>query len=611
MKFILTLALAILSLNTMAKEAITNFDVEVIINQNQTITVTENIEVISERRNIKRGIYRDLPLIRKSQSFGINSTAFKVIQVLRNDKTEPYHFKTLTNGVRVYIGHKDRYVKKGIHKYKITYLMSRHLFDVGHGEMELFWNITGDGWKFPILNSSVKFKLASQDTESLQFFKAYTGKYQSKEQNFEVVKDYETVELKTTVDLPPGHGWSVAVRFPKDQIFNMSSIALFKQDLEIQGLQQKVATLLLVLFALFALWYLKGVDPKRGTIIPLFDPPEDLSPAQINMAYLHRNHNDAMASAIMNLAVKGAIDIEEDAKITLRKKESADMSMLSAEESVLFDKLFAKDFITLSRTNRIVLKEAKDQFEKNLKEFGKKYYTSNWQYAILGILITSASLYTFTTEVGQFAVGAFIGFIEYVLIGYMATKAIVNRDTDSKLKGIMMIFPIGFMLVHGGMFAYAGIGLSKLYIGIFLLHAIPLGVFVAIIPSATKKGQRLIDKIEGFRHYLSIAEKDRLDKLNPPEMTPEIFEKYLPYAQALGEEGSWSLRFENEVTKSMKHSDRNYHPHWYSTNTSSSFNSSVLASSLGSSISSAMASSSSSSSSGSGGGGGGGGGGGW
>jgi uncharacterized membrane protein len=52
-----------------------------------------------------------------------------------------------------------------------------------------------------------------------------------------------------------------------------------------------------------------------------------------------------------------------------------------------------------------------------------------------------------------------------------------------------------------------------------------------------------MDQIEGFRQYLSVAEEDRLEYLNPPKKTPELFEKFLPYAIALDVENSWAKKF--------------------------------------------------------------------
>lgn len=626
--FILTiLSLSLHAKGLENKEYIKNFDVDVLINYDNTITVTENIEVNSLQRLIRRGIYRDLPLIRKSQKFGVNTTAFRILSVSKDGQREAYHLKPITNGIRVYIGHKNRYVKKGLHQYQITYQMSRHIYELGELELnnqkvkmsELFWNITGDGWRFPILNSSATFRLAGNNPSELYLANAFTGKYLSKESAVEVEQENGEVKLRTSRALKKKEGWSVAVRFPSDNIASLNIFQRLKQDIILQGIQYKFAGLILLLVALYGLWYVHGIDPQRETIIPRFNPPEDLSPAKINRAYLHRSHNDAIAAAIMNLAVKGKISIEEDSNIILRKKKSEEdlepENELSKEERALFNNLFSSnkddDFITLARTNRKTLLKAKRAFEKELGEFSKPLFTYNIPYMILGILLTLTSLYFFSKGIGSFQAGVFIGAVEFSAIGYLLVLLVNSRTTDSKWKKIRYIFPMIFLSIHGGLFSYHAIGISTLYIVLFLLHCLPLGVFLALIPSATKKGQRLIDKIEGFRQYLAIAEKDRLDKLNPPEMTPELFEKFLPYAQALGEEGSWSLRFEKEVGKSLK--ENHYSPTWYRSNlnNSYSFSSAALAGSLGSSISSAMATSSSSSSSGSGGGGGGGGGGGW
>ncbi|MDD3689930.1 MAG: hypothetical protein PHI81_07850, partial [Synergistaceae bacterium] len=41
------------------------------------------------------------------------------------------------------------------------------------------------------------------------------------------------------------------------------------------------------------------------------------------------------------------------------------------------------------------------------------------------------------------------------------------------------------------------------------------------------------ESIEGLRMFITAAEKNRLEMMNPPEETPRLFEKLLPYAFAL------------------------------------------------------------------------------
>ena len=130
-------------------------------------------------------------------------------------------------------------------------------------------------------------------------------------------------------------------------------------------------------------------------------------------------------------------------------------------------------------------------------------------------------------------------------------------------------------------------------------------------------GRKLMDEIEGLKMYMEVAEKNRLNIMNPPEKTPQLFEKLLPYAVALSIETKWSRQFESILEKAIQNNE--YNPTWYSGRglTNISYLSSDLGSGFSSSISSSSTSPQSSGSSGSGGGGssggggGGGGGGGW
>jgi len=172
-----------------------------------------------------------------------------------------------------------------------------------------------------------------------------------------------------------------------------------------------------------------------------------------------------------------------------------------------------------------------------------------------------------------------------------------------------------------------------LFVGLFLLgHALLLAaslslaaggvlayVFYHLLKAPTALGAHTLDQIEGFKLFLETAEKDRLEILNPPNVTPQMFESFLPYAIALDCENQWSRKFEAQAAAAGMGSDQGYTPLWYSGNSFSRLGTAGFASAIGSSLGSAAASAAtapgSSSGSGgggfSGGGGGGGGGGGW
>ncbi len=125
-----------------------------------------------------------------------------------------------------------------------------------------------------------------------------------------------------------------------------------------------------------------------------------------------------------------------------------------------------------------------------------------------------------------------------------------------------------------------------------------------------------------FVKYLTLAEKDRMNMAGAPEMSPQQFERLLPYAVALGVEKPWTRTFETWLAAAAAGAAAAYAPSWYSGNFSSgTFSdriggfSSSMASTIASTIPSPAPSSSTSGFSGgggsSGGGGGGGGGGRW
>jgi uncharacterized membrane protein len=144
-------------------------------------------------------------------------------------------------------------------------------------------------------------------------------------------------------------------------------------------------------------------------------------------------------------------------------------------------------------------------------------------------------------------------------------------------------------------------------------------VFYALLKRPTLAGRRLMDEIEGFKLYLRTAEGDEIRRLQAPTPTPELFERYLPYAMALDVENAWSERFTDVLAAASSDPGQGQSPVWYRSANSNSFRVNDFTQSLGPSLSSAVASSSTApgSSSGgggggsSGGGGGGGGGGGW
>jgi uncharacterized membrane protein len=163
-----------------------------------------------------------------------------------------------------------------------------------------------------------------------------------------------------------------------------------------------------------------------------------------------------------------------------------------------------------------------------------------------------------------------------------------------------------------------GDGPSPVVIALIILMVATLIFFAIIMKRPTGPGRKLLDEVLGFKDYLEVAEKDEMNLRNPPEKTPALFEKYLPYALALGVEQEWSERFAEVFENVLGAESSEYHPTWYNgswNNLNIASNTSSLTGGLNTAISSSVTPPGSSSGGGgggfSGGGGGGGGGGGW
>jgi hypothetical protein len=197
-------------------ERILSFLSEITVHEDSTMTVTENIKVISSGSQIKRGIYRDFPTKYKTR-YGTTIVDFRVLEVLRNGAKENYFIKSLNNGRRLYIGNKDTYLPPGEYIYTVKYKTDRQLgfFDKFD---ELYWNVTGNGWAFPIEEASAVIRLPQDAGKKVIESSGYTGRAGSKEQDVKcraiVLEDY----LYFNQVAYPGEGLTVVVAWPKGYV---------------------------------------------------------------------------------------------------------------------------------------------------------------------------------------------------------------------------------------------------------------------------------------------------------------------------------------------------------------------------------------------------------
>ncbi len=594
-------------------ESILNFVSRITVQADGRVSVTEAITVRATGATIKRGIVRDFPTTYKDRAGSTVKVGFRVTEVRRDGREEPYKVKDAANGKKIYIGSPEVLLRPGIYTYSISYETDRQIgffkdFD------ELYWNVTGTGWTFPIEQAEAVVTLPPGAQVVQQ--SAYTGPYGARG------KDYRTWEqgrgrivFRTTRGLAPQEGLTIAVAWPKGLVPEpgwQTRIGYFLEDNA--GAVWALLGISLLLAYYLIVWVRVGRDPARGVIVPLYEPPQNLEPAAVRVLMRLGYDDKALTATLINLAVKGFLVIEDTAGEPVLVKTGNPQVWLTDTEARVAARLFgSRQSLTLKNENHAAVNQAKEELQKRLRAaLEKVYFFTNSGYLAGGGVIGLASLGALVWGLGDTDRMLLGGFLMIWLAGWSAGCLAIWRSTGCGWRLLLFGF---FEIVALMVLAVVVSG----FVALAFLVIIGLNlVFFHLIKAPTKAGRRLMDQVEGFKMYLARAEQDRLDRLHPPEMTPERYEKYLPYALALDVENEWSEQFAGVLARAGQ-TPQEYTPGWYHGRHWDSSRPSRLARDLGSGLTGAIASSSmapgSSSGSGgggfSGGGGGGGGGSGW
>jgi len=544
-----------------AAERILDYHSAIEVHPDASVTVAETIVAQAAGELIRRGIYRDFPTDYRDRLGNRYRVGFEVLEVTRNGAPEPFHTERRANGVRVYIGSANRFVEHGRQEYVIRYRTDRQL---GHFERhdELYWNVTGNGWDLPIDRARAVVRLPASVASGDITLEAYTGYQGSTEQSFTAGIDGREAWLEAARPLAPREGFTIVVGWLKGHVHEPGRAERLERTLaDNRGLLIALAGLVIVLGYLVWAWMRHGRDPRPGVIFPHYEPPTGYSPASTRFIMRMGYDNRAFTAAVISLAVKGYLEIDEQGgKYTLRPRTST--QPLAAGEKALRAELFAGGAsVELDNKNHALLARAKLAHLRSLKRDYQKIYFLNNSSLLLPSLGATVALAVAIGLLGDF---------------------------------------------------------RPLVVAVLVLMIVAHIVFAWLLQAPTRRGRLLMDRLEGFRTYLEVAEKDELNLRNPPAKTPELFERYLPFALALGVEQKWAEKFAAVFARLGADGGGRYQPAWYSGN----FNARDLGgftAGVGKSLTSAISSASTPPGSSSGGGGGGssgggsnnGGGGGW
>lgn len=620
----------------LAYEQITSFRSDIHINADSTITVTETISVEAEGIDIKRGIYRDIPT-KYTNALGMKSSVpFILGTVLKDGVPEPHHIENQQNGIRIYLGSSDVFLPTGAYTYQITYTMGNML---GYFETydELYYNITGNGWAFPINSAEAHITLptgVSQNDAKMVSFTGPEGSTTSQAQTEISNIGGHTVAQATTSFLGRYEGLTVAVKFPKGYVYEPTRNELLRQAIadNVPLFATTIGTLLLAIYYI-TVWKKYGKDPTSTLIVARFEPPERteklngekyLSAGLTRMVHKMGYDDKVLTVTLIQMAIKGVVTLTETKQTFTVTPISGKHTSLSPEEKIVYEELFPENVpFTFSQSRYAKIAKLRSAITKHFRTLAEpSLYFNNRTLLIFPAILSAVILFTLVVLTAPehpeaVFMGVWLSVWSMGVYGLLAKikDSIKNRSYFTSVG--LVLFSVPFLL--GELFGIWVLIMSMSILGalVFVSHPIMFLWFYQALKARTKEGRYIQDQSEGLRMYLLAAEKRRYEMLH--KTIPDsiaMYEKYLPYAVALDIEPQWAKTLDYALKEREDATPNTYHPAWFTGTKSYSAANVTRAISTGmanhiSSSSRPPGSSSGFSGGSSGGGGGGGGGGGW
>lgn len=479
-------------------EEVSAFAADITVNADGTISVIEKIDyAFPEPRH---GIYRDLPLEYVSDIGGRYRIPLEVTGVSQDGRAAEYDTSAEGDGLRIKIGDPSVMIA-GFHSYTISYTASGALRYFNDHD-ELYWNVTGDSWTVPIRRSSATVHapagLSSADL-SLECFTGSNGSLAH-----DCLKNTQGGTAFFAADGP----LTIVVAWPPGLVAK-----LLPEDVPWWPRVVPYGIPVVAFFVLYWRWRKYGRDPKgRGTIVVEYDPPTvpslsgkgaELRPGEVG-TLLHDGAGDGdIIATIVDLAVRGYVKIKEVGDIAgvgidhllIRTKDFGADPALSGYEQQVLAGIFSgvSDTVSVASINGNAgfsgsLAVVKDRLSERMVEFG--FYPQN---------------------PGRIRAAAIGGGIAFAIVLFL-------------FRSLFDVF-----------------GDAALHMQIAAWLCVPIIILFGLaMPRRTEVGVAALEHARGFKEYLEKAEKHRLEW----QVKEGMFERFLPYAMALGVVSAWTKAFE-------------------------------------------------------------------
>jgi hypothetical protein len=365
---------------------------------------------------------------------------------------------------------------------------------------EFYWNVTGNDWPVPIDHAAATVHFPGIAAGSLRA-QAFTGVYGSTQRDAVANVVDSDAQFETKNPLPMRGGLTIDVYIPKDILHEPGAITRFFWFL---GGNPAVFLPVVTLAVMFPLWWFKGRDPDPGmSVAPMYEPPPGISPAEAGTLLDDAIHPRDITSTMVDLAVRGYIKIEE----------TADKGLVFTHKDYVFHLLKPMAQWTdkdLAPHERVMLENVfAGGAETRLSNLKNRFYTA-------------------------------VPIIRTDIMSALKNKGIYLLDPESANgysigAAVMILIPFAIFQYLGWANFFSSI---PLLIVCLLVAALVWWLFARVMTAKTVKGGRVCVAVLGFQEFMNRVDAERLKV-----MPPSTFEKFLPYAIALGVEHHWAQAF--------------------------------------------------------------------
>lgn len=512
---------------------IKNYDIKLNVNKDKTVNIDELINVDFAFK--RHGIFRKIPTTNNIiRADGTNEVLKAKIKNIKVDNK--YTISNKLGNTFVQIGNPD-YTVIGNQSYLIKYDYSIPKSKKLKDKDEFYFNIIGNDWDVDI--EKVRFKIILPkhfDAGKLGFSigTKYKSGYEKHQLRYSI--NNNEIEGETTIKLNPKEGLTVRLELPYDYFEYQNEF--------FQPFKVACASILLLLTSLsFLIWFKVGKDEL---VIPVvtFYPPGNLNSATIGSYNRENSKDDDIVSLIIYLASKGYILVNNSDSLNCTLKQLKEYDGTNKIEKELMEVLFNNG----SEVSLEYLSKSKDYYrscikiKKEINDNCKKLYNSDsisiaskalpFCLVFISLFAMYASLMNYTPLTDDFW-AIYIFPVIGVLTALSMYKTRPISTTFFSLPFILMpLISIYFEL------NFLNIDILALISVIMLLANM---IFVIEMPKKNKAALKLLGKVQGFKKFLEVAEKHRIEIL--VKENPSYCFDVLPYAYVLGVSDVWIKNF--------------------------------------------------------------------